>query len=124
MQKRIIIIDDDQTILETAGEFLRNAGYLVETSNCPIASNNLIYAEPAPDLLILDVMMPLMSGDSKLKKLKSREDSCNIPVLLISAKPEAELKELAGKAGADGYLAKPLTERGLTQAVRRLLQAS
>jgi DNA-binding response OmpR family regulator len=123
MHKRITIIDDDQLILDTAGEFLRNAGYQVDTSDCPIRSNSLIYTDPMPDLLIIDVMMPLMTGDTKLKKLKSREDSRNIPVLLISAKPEEELKELAAESGADGYLAKPLTERGLLQAVRRLLRS-
>ena len=122
MKKRIVVIDDDQTILDIAGEFLRNAGYQVDTSDCTISSNSLIYTEPEPDLLILDVMMPLMSGDYKLKKLKSREDSRNIPVLLISAKPEAELKELAEEAGADGFLAKPLSERALLQAVRLLLR--
>ena len=124
MQKRIVIIDDDELILATAGEFLRRAGYQVDTSDCPINSNNLIYRDPVPDLLIIDVMMPLMSGDTKLKKLKSREASRAIPVLLISAKSEDELKPLAMKAGAAGYLTKPLTERGLLQAVRRLLQSA
>ena len=124
MQKRIVIIDDDQLFLDTAGEFLRNAGYRVDTSDCPITSKKLIYTDPVPDLLIIDVMMPLMSGDSKLKKLKSREDSRNIPVLLISAKPEGELEELAAKAGADNYLTKPLSEQRLLQAVDRLLQTN
>ena len=123
MQKRIDVIDDGQSILDTVGEFLRDAGYLVDTCDCPISSNKLIYTEPVPDLLIIDVMMPLMTGDLKLKKLKSRAESRHIPMLLISAKPEEELKELAEKAGADGYLSKPLTERGLLQSVRRLLQA-
>ena len=124
MQKRIVVIDDDQVILDTASVFLRNAGYRVDTSDCAITSNKLIYTDPVPDLLILDVMMPLMSGDTKLKKLKSREDSRNIPVLLISAKPEDELKVLAEKAGADSYLTKPLSEQRLLQAVGRLLRTN
>ncbi len=123
MQKKIVLIDDDQTILDVAGELLRNAGYRVETCNCPIRSNKLIYTNPPPDLLIIDVMMPLMTGDLKLKKLKTREDSRNIPVLLISAKPEGELRVLAAEAGADGYLSKPLSERSLLQTVRRLLRS-
>ncbi len=120
--KRIVVIDDDQLILDTVSEYLKAAGYQVETSDCPIKSNSLIYASEMPDLLIMDVMMPLMSGDAKLKKLRARSGSRDIPVLLISAKPEAELKALAEESGADAYLPKPLSERSLLQAVRKLLR--
>lgn len=118
MQKRIVIIDDDSVILDIASEFLSSAGFRVETSECGLDSNSLIYTNPPPDLILVDVMMPLMSGDKKLKSLKSNRLSRNIPIVLLSAKPEQELKTLAADCGADGYLTKPFSATSLIGMVR------
>jgi CheY-like chemotaxis protein len=118
MQKKIVIIDDDQVILEIASEFLKNAGFQVETTDCGLNSNSLIYTNPPPDLILVDVMMPLMSGDKKLKSIKSNRLSRDIPIVLISAKPEEELRNLATACGADGFLTKPFSEPSLIKTVK------
>jgi CheY-like chemotaxis protein len=66
-------------------------------------------------------MMPLLSGDRKVRLLKEREASRDIPVVLMSTKPREELTEIARAAGADGVIPKPFTEQSLLRQVRVFL---
>ena len=121
MAQHVVVIDDDRLILTIAEDFLVAAGFRVSTSDTTVYSNDLIYANDPPDLILLDVIMPLMTGDRKVMALKRREKSRDIPVILISTKDEAELKVLAEEAGADGYLQKPFTPESLVTKVREYL---
>ncbi len=121
MKKHILVIDDDPVILTMTRESLEDAGYRVSTADCGIYSNNIIYGTPPPALIVLDVIMPLMSGIKKAKLLKQREKSCHIPILLMSSKTEEELKGLAQEAMADDYLCKPFSADQLTAKVLNLL---
>lgn len=121
MQKHIVVIDDDQLILTIAKDFLQAAGFQVTTSDSGIFANHIIYGSNPPDLIIIDLMMPLMNGDHKIKTLKSKDRSRDIPVLLMSSKGVAELQQLADAAGADGIIAKPFTPISLVQSVRKYL---
>ncbi len=121
MKKRVVIIDDDEVILAVASEYLSNANFEVETTVCSLNSNSLIYKNPPPALILVDVMMPLMNGDKKLKLLKGSRTTRDIPILLMSAKSESELKKLAEDCGADGYLTKPFTAASLLGAVNKAI---
>ncbi len=121
MKKHIVVIDDDNLILTMAKDFLEAAGFQVSTSDNGLFSNHIIYSSSPPDLIIIDLMMPLMDGDHKIKTLKSKERSRNIPVLLMSSKMPDELRQRADAAGADGIITKPFTPFGLVQAVRNFL---
>jgi len=121
MHKHIVVIDDCQVTLAMVSDFLAEAGFQVSTSDCSVYSNHLIYGPRTPDLIILDVMMPLMAGDKKARALKSRERSRQIPVLLMSSKEETELRSLAADSGADGYLTKPFSHRQLIHTVQAFL---
>jgi DNA-binding response OmpR family regulator len=68
-------------------------------------------------------MMPMLNGDRKVRLLKERESSRNIPILLMSTKPREELEILARASGADGYVLKPFNNRSLIQHVDRILAA-
>lgn len=116
--KHILVIDDDPVVLAMAQDFLEEAGYRVSVAKDAIYSNDVIYGIDPPDLILMDVMMPLMSGDKKVRALKRRERSSGIPVLLISGKQEAELQRLAVEVGADGYLAKPFNAEKLVDTIR------
>ena len=119
--KYVLVIDDDPVLLAMVGDFLKNAGFKVATANCGIYSNNIIYGKTPPDLIVLDVIMPLMSGVKKAKLLKQRQKSAHIPIILMSSKEEQELRDLAEDAGVDDYLCKPFTEKQLIDKVRKLL---
>lgn len=121
MDKHIVVIDDCRVTLAMASDFLASAGYRVSTADCGVYSNHLIYGRRKPDLILLDVMMPLMAGDKKVRLLKKREQSRQIPVLLMSSKNEQELRSLAVGAGADGYLPKPFSATQLVHLVQSFL---
>jgi DNA-binding response OmpR family regulator len=116
--KHILIIDDDPVVLAMAQDFLEEAGYRVSTAKDAIYSNDVIYGTDPPDLILMDVMMPLMSGDKKVRALKRRGQSSAIPVLLISGKEDGELRRLAAEVGADGYLTKPFDAAKLVGTIR------
>ena len=118
MMRHILVIDDDPVVLAMSRDFLEDAGYRVSTAADAIYSNDVIYSQDPPALILMDVMMPLMSGDKKVRALKRRDQSSHIPVLLISGKEEGELQRIAGEVGADGYLTKPFNAAKLVSAIR------
>ncbi len=120
-QKHILIIDDDPVLLAIVGDYIKEAGYKVSTADCGIYSNNIIYGNNPPDLIVLDVVMPLMSGVKKAKLLKQREKSAHIPIIMMSSKEEQELKELAEEAMVNAYLCKPFTAEQLVDKIKELL---
>jgi len=121
MSKHILVIDDDPVLLAIVGDYLTEAGFTVSTADCGIYSNNIIYSKNPPDLIVLDVIMPLMSGVKKAKLLKQREKSAHIPIILMSSKEEVELKTLAEEAMVNDYLCKPFSAEQLLDKVKRLL---
>ena len=121
MSKHILVIDDDPVLLAVVGDYLKEAGFTVSTADCGIYSNNVIYGNNPPDLIVLDVIMPLMSGAKKAKLLKQREKSANIPIILMSSKDEQELKAIAEDSIVNDYLCKPFTAEQLVDKVKKLL---
>ncbi len=121
MSKHILVIDDDPVLLTMTRAYLEDAGFKVSTADCGIYSNHIVYGTPPPDLIVLDVIMPLMSGVKKAKLLKQREKSAHIPIILMSSKTAEELKGLAQEAMADDYLCKPFSAEQLTAKVLELL---
>jgi CheY-like chemotaxis protein len=121
--RRIVVIDDSKLVLAVAADALQSAGFEVITTDSGIEANQYIYASRRPDLILIDVMMPLLNGDRKVKLLKERETSRHIPVVLMSTKPTEELQKLAQTSGADGFIQKPFDENSLVRQVRRILAA-
>lgn len=121
MAKHIMVIDDCRVTLAMLTDMLEAAGFRVSTAEDSIYSNHLIYNSSPPDLILLDVMLPHMSGDKKARLLKKREKSRNIPVLLISSKEEVELLHMVVKSGANGFLKKPFTANQLLHTLKNYL---
>ena len=88
MKAKILIVDDSEIVLEMARDALEEGGFSVITAAGIVEANAFIYAEDKPDLIILDVMLPILDGDKKAKMLKDDELTRHIPILLISSKPE------------------------------------
>jgi len=122
-KKRIVIIDDSKLVLAVAADALESAGYEVLTTDSGIEANRYIYSHQPPDLILIDVMMPLLNGDRKVRLLKQREASSRIPIILMSTKPREELAELTRDSGADGFIQKPFDEQSLVQQVGQFLAA-
>jgi DNA-binding response OmpR family regulator len=124
-KQKILIVDDNELVLTMARDFLEEAGFDVVTASDGVQANNYIFSKKRkPDLMIFDVMLPSMNGDQKVKLLRGKDMGKQIPMLLISAKDEAELTQLAAQAGADGFILKPFTQEGIVASVRNTLSAA
>ncbi|MFA5504269.1 MAG: response regulator [Vulcanimicrobiota bacterium] len=118
---RILAVDDDDSVLKALSTILQNHGFEVE-----IARNGKEGLEKArenpPDLVILDLMMPIMSGHEVLLALKQNSSTAEIPVMILTAaEPDERIRALQG--GAESLMTKPFTEKELAKLVRESLQA-
>lgn len=123
MAKKILVIDDSPLVLAMASDALKAEGFDVFTATNGIEANSYIFsANNRPDLIILDIMMPLLDGNKKAKILKDKDFSRDIPILFISSKDEAELAKMAEESGVDGYICKPFTPQSIANSVRKALK--
>jgi two-component system alkaline phosphatase synthesis response regulator PhoP len=120
-KQKILIVDDSELVLAMARDALEDSGYDVFTATNGIEANSYIFSKNKPDLIILDVMLPMLDGNKKAKLLREKEFSRKIPILLISSKSEEELKRMTIEAGVDGYIRKPFTNSGIVARVREFL---
>ena len=120
-KQKILIVDDSELVLAMARDALEESGYEVFTATNGIEANSYIFSKNRPDLIILDVMLPMLDGNKKAKLLREKEFSKQIPILLISSKSEEELTRLTAEAGVDGFIRKPFTNAGIVASVREFL---
>lgn len=86
MKRKVLVVDDSELVLEMIRDALEGEGYEVFTAASGIEANRFVYSRNRPDLILLDVMLPLLNGDRKVRLLKESALSRDIPVLLISSK--------------------------------------
>src|SRR6476661_773650 len=118
--ERVLIVDDDDDILLIVQTILTSAGY-----STSIARNGREGVDMAldvhPDLILLDVMMPELSGWEVCTTLKSAPETRQIPVAMMTVKSEIRDLITGMQVGADDYITKPFTRRKLLSTVRKLL---
>ena len=115
---KILIIEDEQLLADSIAEVLRRKGF--EAEAVYDGETGAEYAELGVyDLLILDVMMPGLDGIRTTAKLR---ESCNVPIILLTAKSEDSDKILGLNIGADDYITKPYSFRELLARVRAVLR--
>ena len=119
----ILIADDEQDILEIISHNLQKEGYIVHTVN-----NGRDAVEKAkqvlPDLVILDVMMPILDGMAACREIKADPATKDISVIFLTARNE-EFAEITGfEAGADDYISKPIRPRVLISRIKANLRRS
>lgn len=121
-QKRILVVDDEQDLCEILQYNLQAAGYEAEAA---YSGEMAMEKEPSRyDLLILDVMMPGMSGFELAKRVKSEEATSHMPIIFLTAK-DTEDDTLQGFGlGADDYVTKPFSVREVVARVKAVLTRS
>ncbi|AJE02011.1 response regulator [Geobacter pickeringii] len=120
---RILVVDDSELVLAMARDALEEAGYEVITAANGIEANTYIFSRNKPDLIILDVMLPMLDGNKKAKLLREKDFSREIPIVLLSSKSEEELRRLVTESGGDAYVHKPFTPWQLVTTVRKVLES-
>jgi len=113
----VLIIEDEEGLLEILEVNLRAAGYRVLTATDGLAAWQL-FDQERPDLLVLDLRLPKMSGFRLLELVRSESD---LPVLILTAYDFAEAEEVA-RYRPDAYIKKPFDVQVLVETVDRLLQ--
>ncbi|MDA1016954.1 MAG: response regulator [Planctomycetota bacterium] len=118
---KILIADDNQQNCELLDAYLANEGYEIRMAYDGQETLEQV-AEFQPDLLLLDIMMPKLSGYEVCQQLKHDESSKDIPILMVTALNEMGDMEKAVAAGCDDFLTKPVNGLELRTSVRLLLR--
>jgi two-component system chemotaxis response regulator CheY len=111
---RILVVDDEKVMRELLMLHLKEAGYEVLAAEDPVAAGPLVLKEK-PDLLIVDVHMPYMTGYEFVAALKSDPETRDIPVIFLST--DDDVADQARTLGAAAFLSKPVTVDKLLKAV-------
>jgi DNA-binding response OmpR family regulator len=118
--KRIVICDDEPHVLEGLRYLLKGPDRRIETAATGKEGLERVMAE-VPDLLITDVMMPEMSGLELIAQLRAEEGTKDLPIVIITAKGEAQDATLAQEVWGAMVIAKPFEPRMLRELVTRIL---
>lgn len=118
---RILIADDEPHIRKLVSFTLTNRGHEILQAEDGGQAFDMARAE-LPDLILLDVMMPVMTGYDVLDRLKSDETTAGIPVIMLSAKSQRTEIDEGLTRGAEQYICKPFTPKNLVQQVNELLE--
>jgi len=118
MNAKVLVVDDEQSILDLATAYLRQEGYDTYTAN---DGSSALKAARAfrPDLIVLDIMLPGMDGLEVLNQLRRESD---VYVILLTAKSEETDKVIGLSVGADDYLTKPFSPRELVARIKAALR--
>jgi class 3 adenylate cyclase len=116
---RVLVVDDDPDMAAFLTHMLRQEGMSVETVNDGQSALARVAASP-PDLMLLDVMMPGISGFDVCRQLKGGESTALIPVVLVTALEDSESRVRGIEAGADDFLSKPVRREELVARVKTL----
>ena len=118
MNEQIVVVDDEPSVHEVVRAYLERSGYIVHSAQD--GRQGLTLAETKqPALIVLDLMLPDVSGEELCAEVRSRSDT---PILMLSAKSAAEQRIRGLELGADDYLTKPFSPRELVARVKALLR--
>ncbi|OGX23557.1 MAG: hypothetical protein A2Y03_05275 [Omnitrophica WOR_2 bacterium GWF2_38_59] len=118
--KRILVVDDDPVIVKLLENRLTEKGYKV-VSALEAADGLQMAINDSPDLIVLDVMMPIINGYNFCHLLKSEEGKKEIPIIFLTSRNSKEDIQIGHKMGADAYLTKPVDMGVLIAKINELL---
>lgn len=119
--KKVLIVDDEAPIREMIAVALEMAGYeCIESDNAQEA--HALVVDQKPDMILLDWMMPNMSGIELARRLRKDETTADVPIIMLTAKTEEEHKVKGLEAGVDDYITKPFSPRELVARLKAVLR--
>jgi two-component system phosphate regulon response regulator PhoB len=123
MSAHILLVEDESAIREMLRFALSSAGFEISEAEDSLAAQQCIDAAK-PDLILLDWMLPGLSGVDFTKRLKSDEATQEIPIIMLTAKAEEDNKIKGFESGADDYITKPFSTRELLARIKAVLRRS
>jgi DNA-binding response OmpR family regulator len=116
----IVAVDDDEDLRQLMAIHLTKGGYEVATA-ADGPSGLALIRRRVPDVVVLDVAMPGMSGVEVCRQLRNMQDTVAVPIVMVTARTQVAFEMEGRLAGADAYLAKPYTARTLLSCIEDLL---
>lgn len=123
MAEKILIVDDDLDTLRLVGLLLERQGYQILVADNGSQALDKALSE-SPDIILLDVMMPDIDGFEVARRLRSNENTADIPIIFFTAKTQVDDKVTGFEIGADDYLTKPVHPAELNARVKAILTRS
>jgi DNA-binding response OmpR family regulator len=120
MNKKILIVDDEEKLLKVVNAYMKEEGFRTRCAGNGRKALELVEAFN-PDLLILDLMLPEISGEEVCQKIRHKSE---LPILMLTAKSQEEDKINGFNFGADDYLVKPFSPKVLVARVKAILRRS
>lgn len=117
-KKKILVIDDEFGILEVIQAYLLKEGYEVYTSTNG-KQGFLLFEQTKPDIIVLDLMLPDMTGEEICTKIREKSDT---PIIMLTAKKELDDRIHGLELGADDYLVKPFSTKELVMRIQAILR--
>ena len=117
----ILLIDDSKFFASFVTDALAPDGHTVIAAKNGMDANKFVFGAEPPDLILLDVTMPVLDGEKVLLAFRQSPIASKIPVVFFSTKPEGELQALATKHDAKGYIAKPVEPDALRSQINTFL---
>lgn len=118
----ILVVDDDPALQKLVVSLINRAGMETVSAVNAHEAAAALKAEPLPDLILLDLMLPEISGIDFLKQIRAKTEYDRMPVIILSALADPEQIREGLDVGADRYLTKPYLANNLIKTVREVLQ--
>jgi two-component system phosphate regulon response regulator PhoB len=118
---KVLVIDDEPFILMMLEDKLKRSGFAVVTSRESVNALELVRKE-RPDVIVLDWMMPEISGIEICRQLKADPELSSIPVFMLTAKGQEEDEKKGMKTGANRYITKPFSPKALVEIIEKELK--
>lgn len=118
--RRVLVVEDEPNISEAIRFILRRDGWAVAIHGQGAGAVQAV-ADHAPDLVILDVMLPGTSGYDILRAIRAQPATSALPVIVLTARGNGAARDLAAEAGASLFMAKPFANADLLAAARQLV---
>src|ERR1700680_747965 len=119
---RVLLVDDYPDARDMYGEYLEYSGYdVIQASNGLEALQRAF--EDQPDIILMDLSLPVMDGWEATRRLKANQRTASIPVVALTGHALAGISEGAKKAGCDAFVTKPCLPEDLVKEIRRVLDA-
>lgn len=122
LKRQILVIDDDPELQELIRVLLNHAGMDAIPAETAAAAAQILRKSPLPDLVLLDLMLPDVSGLELLRQIRAKEVFDALPVVILSALADPEQIRDGLKAGADRYITKPYIAGNLVNTVQDVLR--
>lgn len=121
MEKKVLVADDDPVVCILMTEFLSSKGFQVETSQSGQACLDRLNQE-LPDVLLLDLLMPDMTGIDVLRRLRGDPRTASLPIVILSADTDTESVMQSNNVAASAYLHKPFGAKEVMAVVEQVLK--